>query len=79
MKELVFKKRSELEEICRKTHLVLESDSAMEYAIGALESGKSLLNVEIRSIKSKKCIFSCLECSCISNPCRRSGGSWLHP
>ncbi|KAK4839986.1 hypothetical protein QYF36_026463 [Acer negundo] len=39
MKELVLKKRSELEEICRKTHMVPESDSSMEYAIEAIESG----------------------------------------
>ena len=40
MKELVQKKRSELEEICRKTHLIPESDSALENAIEAIESGK---------------------------------------
>ncbi|KAM7504663.1 hypothetical protein LguiB_003567 [Lonicera macranthoides] len=39
MKELVLKKRSELEEICRKTHLLPESDGAMEIAIEAIESG----------------------------------------
>ncbi|KAF8413054.1 hypothetical protein HHK36_001030 [Tetracentron sinense] len=39
MKELVLKKRSELEEICRRTHMVAEADSAMEYAIEAIESG----------------------------------------
>ncbi|KAK9293145.1 hypothetical protein L1049_021131 [Liquidambar formosana] len=39
LKELVLKKRSELEEICRKTHMVPEADTAMEYAIEAIESG----------------------------------------
>ncbi|MED6145820.1 hypothetical protein PIB30_028690 [Stylosanthes scabra] len=39
MKELVLKKRTELEEICRKTHLVPEADSAVEYAVEAIESG----------------------------------------
>ncbi|KAK9147572.1 hypothetical protein Scep_006329 [Stephania cephalantha] len=39
MKELVIKKRSELEEICRRTHLVLEADSSMDYAIEAIETG----------------------------------------
>ncbi|CAI8585216.1 unnamed protein product [Vicia faba] len=39
MKELVFKKRAELEEICRKTHLVPEFDGAVEHAIEAIESG----------------------------------------
>lgn len=39
MKELVLKKRSELEEICRKTHLIAEVDTSIEYAIEAIESG----------------------------------------
>ncbi|MBA0846694.1 hypothetical protein Goshw_005755 [Gossypium schwendimanii] len=39
MKELVLKKRLELEEICRKTHLVPDSQSAVEDAIEAIESG----------------------------------------
>ncbi|CAK9184954.1 unnamed protein product, partial [Ilex paraguariensis] len=39
MIELVLKKRSELEEICRKTHMIPESESAMEIAIAAIESG----------------------------------------
>lgn len=39
MKELVLKKRSELEETCRKTHLIPEADTGMEYAIEAVESG----------------------------------------
>ncbi|WJX18996.1 hypothetical protein P8452_08738 [Trifolium repens] len=39
MKELVLKKRTELEEICRKTHLVPETDGAIEYAVEAIESG----------------------------------------
>ena len=39
MKELVLKKRTELEDICRKTHLIPESDSVVEVAIEAIESG----------------------------------------
>lgn len=39
MKELVLKKRTELEEICRKTHLVPEVDGAIEYVFEAIESG----------------------------------------
>ncbi|KAL4574866.1 hypothetical protein LXL04_021706 [Taraxacum kok-saghyz] len=39
MKELVFKKRLELEDICRKTHLLPESDTSMEIALQAIESG----------------------------------------
>lgn len=39
MKELVMKKRTELEDICRKTHLITESDTSLEIAIEAIESG----------------------------------------
>ena len=42
MKELVLKKRTELEEICRKTHLIPEIDGAVEYAVEAIESGNIL-------------------------------------
>lgn len=43
MKELVLKKKAELEVICRKTHLIPDADSALEIAINAMESGNSLL------------------------------------
>lgn len=39
MKELVLKKRTELEEICRKTHLVPEADCGTEHLMAAIESG----------------------------------------
>ena len=39
MKELVFKKKGELEDICRKTHLIPESDNAVDLAIEAVQSG----------------------------------------
>ncbi|KAH6828396.1 Microtubule associated protein family protein [Perilla frutescens var. hirtella] len=39
MKELVLKKKGELENICRKTHLIPESDSSIDLAIDAVESG----------------------------------------
>lgn len=44
MKDLVLKKRSELEEICRKTHMIPEADTAMEYAIEAIGSGICLVS-----------------------------------
>jgi len=43
MKELVLKKRAELEEICQKTHLIPEIDSAVKYVVEATESGKFLV------------------------------------
>lgn len=39
MKELVLKKRMELDEICRKTHLIPEGDNEVEQAIEAIDSG----------------------------------------
>lgn len=63
MKELVFKKRSELEDICRRTHLLPESDSSMDIAIEAIESGAinpaSLLEqIELQIGKVKEEAFS---------------------
>ncbi|KAJ0100034.1 hypothetical protein Patl1_19959 [Pistacia atlantica] len=63
MKELVLKKRSELEEICRKTHMVPEYDSSMEYAIEAIESGAMdpasiLEQIELQIAKVKEEAFS---------------------
>ncbi|XP_051142490.1 65-kDa microtubule-associated protein 3-like [Andrographis paniculata] len=39
MKELVLKKKVELEDICRKTHLIPESLGSIDLAIDAVESG----------------------------------------
>ncbi|XP_076944538.1 65-kDa microtubule-associated protein 3-like [Bidens hawaiensis] len=39
MKELVLKKRSELEDIYRKTHLLPDSDSSMEIVLESIETG----------------------------------------
>ncbi|XP_057951864.1 65-kDa microtubule-associated protein 3 [Malania oleifera] len=63
MKELVLKKRSELEDICRRTHLVLEADGTMEYAIEAMESGTIdaayvLEQIELHIAKIKEEAFS---------------------
>ncbi|KAM1368426.1 hypothetical protein PS1_001757 [Malus domestica] len=63
MKELVLKKRSELEEICRKTHMVLEADSAIDYVIEAIESGDVdpacvLDQIELQVAKVKEEAFS---------------------
>ncbi|KAI4347450.1 hypothetical protein L6164_008263 [Bauhinia variegata] len=61
MKELVFKKRTELEEICRKTHLVPEVDSAVEYAVEAIESGVDpacvLEQIELQIAQAKEEAF----------------------
>ncbi|XP_019441133.1 PREDICTED: 65-kDa microtubule-associated protein 3-like [Lupinus angustifolius] len=63
MKELVLKKRTELEEICRKTHFVPEVDNAVEYAVEALESGtvnpaSVLEQIELQIVQIKEEAFS---------------------
>ncbi|CAL0316684.1 unnamed protein product [Lupinus luteus] len=63
MKELVLKKRTELEEICRKTHFVPEVDTAVEYAVEALESGtvdpaSVLEQIELQIVQIKEEAFS---------------------
>ncbi|XAR66171.1 hypothetical protein NMG60_11012291 [Bertholletia excelsa] len=45
MKELVLKKRSELEEICRKTHLIPESGNAMDIVIEAIAQVLKFLDI----------------------------------
>ncbi|KAL6580505.1 hypothetical protein OROMI_008529 [Orobanche minor] len=39
MKELVLKKKAELEDVCRKTHISPGSDTSIDIAINAVESG----------------------------------------
>ncbi|PWA85074.1 microtubule-associated protein, MAP65/Ase1/PRC1 [Artemisia annua] len=63
MKELVFKKRLELEDICRKTHLLPESDTSLEIALeaiesGAVDAGSVLEQIEILIGKVKEEAFS---------------------
>ncbi|OIS98799.1 PREDICTED: 65-kDa microtubule-associated protein 3-like [Nicotiana attenuata] len=63
MKELVLKKRSELEEFCRRTHLVADSDNAMDVAIEAIESGavdaaSILEQIELQIAQVKEEAFS---------------------
>ena len=40
MKEVILKKRLDLEELCRKAHIVAEAYSAIDYSVEAIESGK---------------------------------------
>ncbi|XP_076910157.1 65-kDa microtubule-associated protein 3-like [Bidens hawaiensis] len=53
MKELVFKKILELEDICRKTHLLPEADSSMEIAMEAIETGAGLSDQKTKSLKAE--------------------------
>ncbi|GLT51914.1 hypothetical protein SLA2020_252870 [Shorea laevis] len=39
MKEIVLKKKDELEDICKKTHMVTEALSSIDYSMKAMESG----------------------------------------
>lgn len=63
MKELVLKKRSELEEICQKTHLVFEADGKTGDVVTAIESGaldptSVLEQIEMEVAKVKEEAFS---------------------
>ncbi|KAI3508201.1 hypothetical protein L1887_23206 [Cichorium endivia] len=63
MKELVLKKKTELEDICRKTHLLTGSDTSLEIAIeaiesGAVDAGSVLEQIEILIGKVKEEAFS---------------------
>ncbi|KAF9668263.1 hypothetical protein SADUNF_Sadunf15G0110800 [Salix dunnii] len=63
MKELVLKKRLELEEICRKMHMIPETDAAVEYAVEAIESGNMdpasiLEQIELQIANVKEEAFS---------------------
>ncbi|XP_074274331.1 65-kDa microtubule-associated protein 3-like [Silene latifolia] len=63
MKELVLKKRVELEEICRKTHLLPEGDSEIESLLaaietGAIDPGSVLEQIEMEVAKVKEEAFS---------------------
>ncbi|QHO18083.1 65-kDa microtubule-associated protein [Arachis hypogaea] len=59
MKELVFKKRSELEEICRLTHIEPDISTAAEKASALIDSGlvdpsELLANIEAQILKVKE-------------------------
>ncbi|XP_057445282.1 65-kDa microtubule-associated protein 6 isoform X2 [Lotus japonicus] len=58
MKELVFKKRSELEEICRLTHIEPDTSTAPEKASALIDSGlvdpsELLANIEAQIMKAR--------------------------
>lgn len=59
MKELVMKKRSELEEICRMTHIEPDTSTAAEKASALIDSGlvdpsELLANIEAEIVKAKE-------------------------
>ncbi|KAH9310920.1 hypothetical protein KI387_025955 [Taxus chinensis] len=63
MKELVLKKRTELEEICRRTHLFVESNITIDETIASMDSGlvdPSVLleTIEEQIAKTKEEAFS---------------------
>eukprot|EP01018_Ginkgo_biloba_P011853 Gb_30131 [translate_table: standard] len=63
MKELVLKKRTELEEICRKTHLIPETNTALDKTIASMDSGlvdpsELLESIEEQIAKTKEEAFS---------------------
>uniref|UniRef100_A0A5B7AE16 65-kDa microtubule-associated protein 3-like n=2 Tax=Davidia involucrata TaxID=16924 RepID=A0A5B7AE16_DAVIN len=63
IKEVLLKKRSDLEEICRKAHMVAEALGAMDYSVEATESGAInpsylLEQIELQISKVKEEAFS---------------------
>ncbi|KAM6567554.1 hypothetical protein CsatA_026682 [Cannabis sativa] len=59
MKELVIKKRSELEEICRMTHIEPDTSTAIEKSTAMIDSGlvdpsELLANIEAQILKAKE-------------------------
>ena len=54
MKELVLKKKTEVEELRRRTHLVTEANSETEFATDAIEAGKNLISVWCQCLMSHK-------------------------
>lgn len=63
MKELVLKKRTELEEICRRTHLIAESNTTLDKSIASMDSGlvdpsELLESIEEQIAKTKEEAFS---------------------
>ncbi|XP_068665980.1 65-kDa microtubule-associated protein 3-like isoform X2 [Aristolochia californica] len=63
MKELVLKKRSELEDMCRRAHMVVEIDTSIEHAIevidsGVVDAGYVLEQIELQIASVKEEAFS---------------------
>ncbi|GMP61794.1 hypothetical protein CsSME_00024120 [Camellia sinensis var. sinensis] len=63
IKEVILKKRSDLEELCRKAHMVAEAHDAVDYSVEAIESGivdpsYVLDHIELQISKVKEEAFS---------------------
>ncbi|XP_049408245.1 65-kDa microtubule-associated protein 3 isoform X1 [Solanum stenotomum] len=63
MKEVLLRKRLELEEICRKAHLVIETQNSVDFSVEAIESGAIdpsylLEQIEVQISKVKEETFS---------------------
>jgi hypothetical protein len=43
MKELVLKKRSEMEELCRKAHIIPDNCMLLDKSIASMDSGKNAM------------------------------------
>ena len=83
MKELVFKKKTELEELRRRTHLVAEADTEVETAI---ESGNEChmahlpilknLMFRLKRVTYAEFSYSCFRVTLIKLHNARSGHVW---
>ena len=54
MKELILNKRTELEEICSRIHVVSEAYIPIDHSIEAVESGKILLGLFVKKTTTRK-------------------------
>ncbi|XP_019230903.1 PREDICTED: 65-kDa microtubule-associated protein 3 isoform X2 [Nicotiana attenuata] len=62
MKEVLLRKRLDLEEICRKAHMVIETQHSVDFSVDAIESGANdpsylleKLEVQISKVKEEAC------------------------
>ncbi|KAL8142206.1 hypothetical protein V2J09_015238 [Rumex salicifolius] len=63
MKELILRRKSELEEICRKSHMVIDVWGAAQYSVeaidsGAIDPGHLLDQIDLQISKAKEEAFS---------------------
>lgn len=51
IKEVLLKKKSDLDELCRRSHIIADECSTMVFSVEALQSGMVINNLEIGLIK----------------------------
>lgn len=67
MKDLVLKKKTELEEHKRRAHLIGEDDCEVEFPVEAIEAGKNSLKICHVLVTPCKCIVKHFCCDFLAN------------